>query len=128
MRLAVALADRSVSLLLAFGLLLVGLAVVGIVTIQRAFGQHGTPANPYEETTAIVDTGPFRLSLNPIYINMAIIQAALGFLFNNMWILLMIFPAMIVIHNRVVLLEVAHLEAKFGDAYLDYKSRVGRWI
>ena len=47
---------------------------------------------------------------------------------NSVWILLTIIPAMIVIHKVVVLREEAYLEDKFSDDYLDYKSRVRRWI
>ena len=35
---------------------------------------------------------------------------------------------MIVIHYVVVLKEEAYLEERFGDRYLEYKSRVRRWI
>lgn len=49
-------------------------------------------------------------------------------LFNNVWVLLTIMPAMIVIHYVVVLRQEAYLEEKFGEAYRDYKSRVRRWI
>ena len=110
------------------GVLLVGLTVVLGVTIARSFKQHGTPENPYKETTAIVDTGPFRFSRNPAYITVQIFHAALGFLFNNMWMLLMIPPALITVHYVIVLGEEEYLERKFGDAYLDYKSWVRRWI
>ncbi len=36
--------------------------------------------------------------------------------------------AMIAIHYVVALKEEAYLEDKFGTEYLDYKSRVRRWI
>ncbi|MCP4205240.1 MAG: isoprenylcysteine carboxylmethyltransferase family protein [bacterium] len=110
------------------GVLLSGVVVVCVVVLTRAFKRHGTSSDPKKETAAIVDTGPFRLSRNPAYVSLAILQAALGVLFNNVWILLMIIPAMIVIHYVVVLKEEAYLEARFGNAYLEYKSRVRRWI
>ncbi len=110
------------------GVLLVGLAVILSVTMARTFKQHETSGNPYKETTAIVDTGPFTFSRNPTYITIQIFHAAVGLLFNTIWILLMILPALIVVHYVVVLGEEAYLERKFGDAYLDYKSRVRRWI
>ena len=49
---------------------------------------------------------------------------------TNLWILSgMIIPAMIVIHPVVVSrLSNSLTEEKFGEDYLDYKSRVRRWI
>lgn len=86
------------------------------------------PPDPNEETTAIVDTGPLRFSRNPAYVAAGLLQAVLGLLFNNVWVLLTIMPAIIVIHYVVVLRQEAYLEEKFGEAYRDYKSRVRRWI
>lgn len=110
------------------GLLFIGLVMVLFVTTSRAIKHHGTTSNPYKETTALVDTGPFRFSRNPMYVAVAFFQIALGLLFNNMWVLLFIIPAFIVIHYVVVLREEVYLEAKFGDEYLGYKGRVRRWI
>ncbi len=75
-----------------------------------------------------MDTGPFRFSRNPGYATLQMIQVTVGLLLNNMWILLMTLPAVIVVHYVVVLGEEAYLERKFGDAYLEYKSRVRRWV
>ncbi len=110
------------------GLFLAVLVGVSVVSLLRAFKRHDTSADPKEETTAIVDSGPFRFSRNPAYLAMGALHAVLGLLFNNVWILLTIIPAMIVIHKVVVLKEEAYLEDRFGDMYLDYKSRVRRWI
>ena len=110
------------------GVVLVGVVVILIVTGVRAFKQHETTSSHTKETTAIVDTGPFRFSRNPGYVTLQILQVAVGLLLNNMWILLMTVPAVIVVHYVVVLGEEAYLERKFGDAYLDYKSRVRRWV
>ena len=100
----------------------------GRVCCLRAFRRHDTSSDPKEEATAIVDTGLFRFSRNPGYLAAGALQAVLGLLFNSVWILLTIIPAMIVIHKVVVLREEAYLEDRFGEEYLDYKSRVRRWI
>jgi protein-S-isoprenylcysteine O-methyltransferase Ste14 len=110
------------------GIILIGVVIVLLAALTRAFKQHGTPADPAKETTAIIDTGPFSFSRNPAYVSVAVLQEAVGFIFNSAWILLSILPAMIVIHYVAVLREEAYLEAKFGDEYLKYKSRVRRWI
>lgn len=110
------------------GILLIGAVVVLLMALTRAFKKHGTPADPVKETTVIIDAGLFRLSRNPAYVTVAVLQAAVGFILNNAWILLLILPAMIVIHYVVVLREEAYLEATFGNEYLKYKTRVRRWI
>ena len=91
--------------------------------MARTFKLHQTSGNPYKETTTIVDTGLFRFSRNPTYITIQIFHAAVGLLFNSIWILLMTLPALIVVHYVVVLGEEAYLERKFGDAYLDLGPR-----
>ena len=110
------------------GALLVVVVLLLVVNLMRAFSRHRTSADPKEETTAIVDTGPFRFSRNPAYISAGLLQAALGLFFNSVWVLVTIIPAMIVIHYVVVLKEESYLEEKFGEEYLDYKSRVRRWL
>lgn len=105
-------------------------AVVGAlnVSMARAFKRHGTPPDPSEETTAIIDTGPFKYSRNPVYVSFALLQVALGLLFNNAWVVLLTLPASTVVHYVVVLREEAYLECKFGGEYLRYKSQVRRWL
>jgi len=118
----------SQSYALSVGIVLVGVVVGLLVTVIRAFNQNGTAAHPGKETTAIIDTGLFGISRNPAYVTVAVLQAAIGFLVNSVWIVLFILPAVMVIHHVVVLREEAYLEAKFGDEYRRYKSRVRRWI
>jgi protein-S-isoprenylcysteine O-methyltransferase Ste14 len=55
-------------------------------------------------------------------------QAGLAIGFNSLWILGMLLPFYLVLRYGVVAREEAYLERKFGDAYLDYKSRVRRWL
>jgi protein-S-isoprenylcysteine O-methyltransferase Ste14 len=113
---------------LCIGLGLIAAAVWLGAVINRAFRLHGTPADPAEETTAIVDTGPFRFSRNPVYLVFALLQVGFGLMLNNLWIVLLTPPASLVVHYVVVLREEAYLEEKFGRAYLVYKARVRRWL
>lgn len=92
------------------------------------FRRAGTNLETYKPTTAIVESGPFRLSRNPIYVGMflGLIGAAIGL--DNPWILLLLAPFYLYIRHEVVAREEAYLERKFGDAYLGYKARVRRWL
>jgi protein-S-isoprenylcysteine O-methyltransferase Ste14 len=116
------------SLVLPAGLALTGVVVWLSVSMALAFKRHGTPPDPAEETTAIIDTGPFKFSRNPAYLTVALLQIALGLLFNNGWIVLLTLPAATIVNYVVVTKEEAYLEGKFGAEYLRYKARVRRWL
>lgn len=113
---------------LVLGLALIAAVIALSVAMSREFKRHGTSPDPARETTAIVDTGPFRFTRNPAYVTVALLHLALGLLFNSVWIALTWLPAMLAIHHLVVLREEAYLRARFGAAYLAYTARVRRWL
>ncbi|HMO67298.1 MAG TPA: isoprenylcysteine carboxylmethyltransferase family protein [Novosphingobium sp.] len=103
-----------------------GLAVIAIAFL--AFRRRRTALKPWKPTTAIVDTGIFALSRNPMYVAFALIAGGLGLVLDNGWILLGTLPALLVVRQTAVLKEEAYLQAKFGEEYLAYKARVRRWL
>ena len=79
-------------------------------------------------TIVIVETGPYRLTRNPIYLGfmLGLIGLALGF--NSLWLLIAAAVFALVIRYGVVAREEAYLERKFGDVYRGYKAHVRRWL
>jgi protein-S-isoprenylcysteine O-methyltransferase Ste14 len=104
--------------------LALALVAWAIVTITRA--GSNVPTNL--PTTAIVESGPYRFTRNPIYLGMFLGLIGLAIAFDNLWLLMMLVPFALVIHYGVVAREEAYLERKFGDAYRGYGSRVRRWL
>jgi protein-S-isoprenylcysteine O-methyltransferase Ste14 len=100
------------------------LGVWAIVTIRKA----GTQVETYKPTTAIVASGPYRFTRNPIYLGMMLGLFGLAVALDSLWLLAMLVPFYLVIRYGVVAREEAYLERKFGDVYLGYKSRVRRWL
>lgn len=94
----------------------------------RTFRAAGTQIQTNQPTTAIVATGPYRFSRNPIYTGMFLGLIGLAAGFDSLWILAMLIPFYLVIRYGVVAREEAYLERKFGSAYLGYKTRVRRWL
>lgn len=113
---------------LSAGLLLIALAAALMTSLTYAFRRSGSPPDPRLETTAIIDSGPFRYSRNPVYVAFALLQIALGFVMNNAWIIFLAIPAVLAMQQIVIVREEAYLEARFGDEYLCYKRRVRRWL
>ena len=104
--------------------LALALAIWAMDTMTRA----GTNIPTNRPTTAIVESGPYRFTRNPIYVGMFGGLIGLGIAFDNPWPLLMLVPFALVIRYGVVAREEAYLERKFGDAYRRYRQRVRRWL
>ena len=100
------------------------LAIWAIVTIRMA----GTRVETNKPMTTIVSSGPYRFTRNPIYIGMFLGQSGLAVGYNSLWLLATLVPFYFAIRYGVVMREEAYLERKFSKVYLDYKSRVRRWL
>jgi len=94
----------------------------------RELNKAQTSPIPHEPTTAIVTSGAYRLSRNPIYVGFVCTVIGLPLALGNYWGLILS-PAMIHYFNGLIIEhEEAYLEKKFGDVYTGYKSRVRRWL
>jgi protein-S-isoprenylcysteine O-methyltransferase Ste14 len=115
---------------LRFGLAAVGVvaAVVLIGGALTGFRRAGTPPAPWQPSTAIVTSGIYGYTRNPMYVAMALFYAAIALAADSLITLLFLVPLLIVVHHGVVLREERYLEAKFGDQYRRYKAKVRRWI
>jgi len=95
---------------------------------RRVMEQAGTNVNPTQPTTALVVTGPFRFSRNPLYVALTLAYVALALLADALWVLVLLLPVLLVLHYGVIRREERYLEAKFGEAYRQYRSRVRRYL
>jgi protein-S-isoprenylcysteine O-methyltransferase Ste14 len=110
------------------GGLLLAAGVVLAIRGRRVMERVGTNVNPTLPSTALVETGPFRFSRNPLYVALTLMYLGLSLLANALWVLLLIVPVMALMHYGVVRREERYLEVRFGDAYRDYRSRVRRYF
>jgi protein-S-isoprenylcysteine O-methyltransferase Ste14 len=110
------------------GAVLVVAGVALLASFNTAFARKGTAVEPWKPTTAIVSTGPYRLTRNPAYVGMALLYIGIAVLSQALWALLPLPIVVAVIDRGVIAREERYLERKFGQEYLDYKRRVRRWI
>lgn len=109
----------------AFFLTLGGLAL--FFASVRALRKAGTSPSPYAAPTALVTTGPYLRSRNPIYFAFLWIYVGLAAWVNAAWPVLLL-PVLVIVLNRTVIArEEETLEARFGEAYRRYKAAVRRW-
>lgn len=114
------------SMALALALLGCGLALMGWTMLE--FARHRTTVNPYAGASHLCVSGPFRFSRNPIYLADWLILAGLSLLLATWWPLLFAPLVWLSLRYWVIRHEEEHLEAKFGQEFRDYKTRVRRWI
>ena len=92
------------------------------------FRAADTPVPGNRPTTAIVRTGPYRFSRNPIYLAFSLLQLGIAVGLNNPWLIVTLIVAVALMAVVVIPREERYLERKFGNEYLSYKASVGRWI
>jgi protein-S-isoprenylcysteine O-methyltransferase Ste14 len=105
-------------------ILSLGIAMWGRRTMHAA----GTNISPLRPAVALVTSGPFRFTRNPLYFAMTLLYLGLSILFNTCWGMVGLVPLLIVLHFGVILREERYLEEKFGETYRVYRSRVRRYL
>jgi protein-S-isoprenylcysteine O-methyltransferase Ste14 len=108
----------------AFGLAGLALTVWGLITLYRA----NTNILPHKGAGRLVTQGAFRFRRNPIYMGEALMLLGLAQASVNIWFAVMAPVFALAILGLAILPEERHLEARFGEDYLDYKARTRRWF
>jgi len=107
---------------------LIGIALALFAWTLLAFWRQHTTVNPYKGASALCTGGPFRFSRNPIYLGDWLLLAAGCLLLHTWWPLLFSPFIWLSVHYGVIRNEERHLEARFGEAYRQYKTQVRRWL
>jgi len=92
------------------------------------FGKMHTTLDPHGSVSAIVTSGPYRFSRNPIYLGFVCTLIGLPLALGNYWGVVLSPSLMLLMYRLVIKHEEAYLEEKFKDVYTSYKSRVRRWL
>ena len=102
------------------------ICILGILAVRRA----GTTVKPVEPgaASALVETGIYRWTRNPMYLGMATVLAG--------WAILLAHPAGLAAPAAFILYldrfqirpEERMLLARFGGAYAAFRDRVRRWV
>lgn len=103
-----------------------GLAAMGAALAE--FRRHRTTVIPHQEARALISTGIYRLSRNPIYLADALILAGLCLRWDAGMGVMLVPAFMAVIQWRFIHPEEAGLRAGFGPEFAAWAARTRRWI
>lgn len=115
--------DLVVVLLAALGAVV---SVLGLVSFRRA----KTTVNPLrpEQASTLVASGIYRYTRNPMYLGFAIVLLA-WVVYLSAWPALLVVAAFIGYMNEFQIKpEEVALKTRFGQAFVEYKRSVRRWI
>ncbi len=110
------------------GIVVVLLALLLFTASVREFRAAGTCVRGNQPTHAIVSTGPYRFSRNPIYVSFSLLQLGIAFWVDNLWVAVTLLGSLTLTTLVVIAREEHYLEQMFGALYLDYKASVRRWL
>ena len=99
-------------------------------TALMTFRRNATTVHPTypERSTAIVTTGVYRYTRNPMYLGLAMFLAAWAAWLGNL-VALACLPVFIAYMTRFQIKpEERALQAKFGPSFADYMNAVRRWL
>lgn len=104
----------------------IAIAVAGVIQFRRSH----TTVNPMtpERTSALVSSGIYRYTRNPMYVGMLLALLAFSVVLASPASLL-ILPAFVVYMNRFQIVpEERELARHFGAEFQAYRARVRRWL
>lgn len=114
---------------LRFAGILVGLAGLVLIAICLGlFRRFRTRPEPWQPDQALIASGVYRFSRNPMYLGMALLCLGIAMLFESLLGILFLGVTLVVITHYVVAREEAYLARRFGAEYDAYRAKVRRWL
>jgi len=110
------------------GWFLVVSSICLVIYISRLFARIETHIEPWKPTTAIISTGIYAYSRNPIYVAFCLIAIGVGIIVNSFWVLFSFLPSAALVYFIAIKKEEDYLQNKFGEEYFQYKNSVRRWL
>ncbi len=93
-----------------------------------AFARAKTSVIPILPTTALVKSGPYRFTRNPMYVGLAFEIVGISLVTNWLWAIAVLPVILVAVYFAAIRPEERFLEEMFGADYSGYRSRVRRWL
>ena len=90
--------------------------------------RNRTAILPGGATALVVQSGPFRVSCNPLYVGLVALDVAIALLAESFWALVFVPIGVAALWWGAVRPEERYLAGKFGSEYHAYRARVRRWL
>ncbi len=80
------------------------------------------------EKTNLVTNGIYSISRNPAFLGFDLVYIGILLMFFAWWHLIFAVFAIVMLHLQIVMVEEPFLPSVFGEKYINYKNKVGRYL
>ncbi len=105
-------------------LIILGLALLAAVYL---FKSGHVVVSGEQRPTTVVSSGAFRYVRHPLYLGSILIYLGLTVSTASLFCLALL-VVIVLFYNYIAAYEEKMLEAKFGEAYIAYQKKTGKWI
>ena len=110
------------------GISLLAVSLLFLVASLRQFFQSKNTLILIKPASSLQTNGIYHFSRNPMYVGLAIVYLGVTCLAGNWWNIIL-FPILIlIVQEYIINREEKYLIRRFGQEYLDYKTKVRRWL
>ncbi|MCD4700062.1 MAG: isoprenylcysteine carboxylmethyltransferase family protein [Phycisphaerae bacterium] len=110
------------------GLIFISAGVIVNLMADKAFRQAHTTVRPFEQSTALITGGVFRISRNPMYMGFILILTGVALILRSLSPFLVIFGFGLLMNELYIRIEEKNLARIFGRAWEQYKTKTRRWL
>lgn len=95
---------------------------------DQLFKKNDTTVKPDEKPSAFIQTGPFKISRNPMYLGMTILLIGIGFILGSIISFVGTILFVVAMEIAFITQEEKNLQEQFGEEFDAYRKKVRRWI
>jgi len=93
-----------------------------------AFVRHRTTLIPNRPAAALVTSGVYRFTRNPMYVSLVLLYLAVTLVLDSWWPVVFLPLVVIAVDRFIIRREERYLAQAFPGEYAEYRVRVRRWM
>jgi protein-S-isoprenylcysteine O-methyltransferase Ste14 len=110
------------------GVTLLVIALFFIATSMQKFVKSKNTLMLIRPASSLQTSGIYHVSRNPMYLGLAIVYLGLTCLLGNWWHIILFPILLMIIQGYIISREEKYLMRRFGQEYVNYRSKVRRWL
>lgn len=110
------------------GIIVISAGLALLYLSMDLYKKARTYSLPHRPAKTLITKGPYKYYAHPMYLARILQQIGIGLAFGNIWILITLIPALIVLWYAVIVPEEQYMERRFGLKYTQYKFSTQNWF